>query len=229
MKSKQKRQLGTILVAGGLVLTLAGGVYELSQYPLRYLLGLETVEPQDPAPVTSNWIIESVPQQEELAELPGQEPEEPPSDEQEDEPLITHDGLLQVGVIKIPVVDRAENILEGVDRAPMRVGVGHMPGTALPGQPGNCVLAGHRTHALLRHLEIVSPGDTVILEDQKNKYTYEVYDNFVVEPTELWITEPDGTRASIVTLFTCTPYMVSTHRMVVRGELVSTEPLDSTS
>lgn len=210
---KQKRMPGYILLATGAVLLLAGLLYEGLHYPWGALFGRESV-PMPPAPISDTWITESV-AADTPDELPGEDPEGDTADPE---------TVMQAGVIQIPRLNAADNIVEGVDQPALRLGVGHWPGTALPGQPGNCVLAGHRPRDLLRHLELVAEGDTILLSDQDNVYTYQVFQNITVEPTALWITEPVEGRSVVMTLFTCTPYMVSTHRMVVQAELVETEP-----
>ena len=198
----------------GITLAAAGLLYEGVHYPWGALLGWQTV-PADPAPVSDVWVEASAPEGQ-LEILPGEETEDTPIAESEP---------IQAGVIKIPRLKAADNIVEGVDQPALRLGVGHMGGTALPGQAGNCVLAGHRPRDLLRHLELVKTGDTILLSDQENRYTYEVFRTLTVEPTEFWITEPVEGRDAVVTLFTCTPYMVSTHRLVVQAELTETAPL----
>ena len=209
-----KRRWGKWIFLLGLSLAAAGLLYEGMHYPWGALLGRQAV-PDDPAPVSDTWVETSAPEQP-LTVLPGEEAENEPAADAEP---------MQAGIIKIPRLQAADNIVEGVDQPALRLGVGHMGGTALPGQTGNCVLAGHRPRDLLRHLDLVETGDTILLSDQENRYTYEVFRTMTVEPTEFWITEPVEGRDAVVTLFTCTPYMVSTHRLVVQAELTETAPL----
>ncbi|MDY3617826.1 sortase [Agathobaculum sp.] len=213
MAKNSRKKLERGLLITGLALAVIGLVYEGANYPWGVLFGQQSV-PDDPAPVSAEW-VETSNAEESVVYLPGEEGYD------EAEPA---EAPLQAGVIKIPRLELADNIVEGVDQPSLKLGVGHMPGTALPGQSGNCVLAGHRPRALLRHLDMIGENDQILLSDQDNVYTYEVFRTLTVEPTEVWVTEPVDGRESVMTLFTCTPYMVSTHRLVVQAELVSSEP-----
>jgi sortase A len=113
-------------------------------------------------------------------------------------------------------------------------GVVHYRQTALPGQVGNFAVAGHRaTHGQpFANLNLLRPGDRVIVETQDAIYTY-VVDNdpnrTIVMPTDVWVIEPvpghpqtTPTKA-LLTLTTCNPRWNSSHRMIVFGHLVSTK------
>ncbi len=112
-------------------------------------------------------------------------------------------------------------------------GVVHYRQTALPGQVGNFAVAGHRaTHGQpFANLNLLRPGDLVIVETEAAVYTY-VVDNdpnrTIVLPTDVWVIGPvpghpqaTPTRA-LITLTTCNPRWNSSHRMIVFGHLVST-------
>jgi len=66
-----------------------------------------------------------------------------------------------------------------------------MPGTALPGQPGNAVISGHRTTygAPFHDLDRVAAGDLVTVTTVTGTHVYQVVEARVVRPTEMWVTE----------------------------------------
>lgn len=134
----------------------------------------------------------------------------------------TPNGLEVMGIVSIPKIDINLMLVEGVTRQALKFAVGHMPGTAMPGEVGNCALAGHRSYTFgeyFNRLDEVEVGDEIQITRGKETYTYKVYESFLVEPTEVWVTEPIEDK-KIVTLITCHPVVKATHRLIVRGELV---------
>jgi sortase A len=122
--------------------------------------------------------------------------------------------------IEIPGIEVRANIYSGDDWFSMEKGVGHLTGSANPGEQANMVLSAHNDiyGEIFRKIEFLQPGDQVIVEaNNGQRFTYVVTDKQVVEPDETWVLER-GNQA-IVTLITCHPYRVDTHRMVVFAEL----------
>jgi len=124
------------------------------------------------------------------------------------------------GRIEIPVIDLDKVIFEGVDRATLKKGPGHMPWTPLPGQPGNAVISGHRTTygAPFFNLDEVSIGDEIIVETTLGRHVYEVREILIVKPTDVWVTDPK--RGAWLTLTTCTPRYSAKERLIVQAELI---------
>jgi LPXTG-site transpeptidase (sortase) family protein len=122
------------------------------------------------------------------------------------------DGL---GSIEIPRIGVALPFREGIDMPILDRGPGHWPGTALPGQPGNVVLAGHRVshNADFRHLDALSPGDAVIFTTASGRFEYHVTSVEIVDPNALWIV--DQTATATATLFACHPPGSVSQRIVV--------------
>ncbi len=120
---------------------------------------------------------------------------------------------LDAPLVEMADVDDRENL----DRGPA-----HLAGSALPGQPGNCVIAGHRTtysHPFLS-LDEMREGDAVLLVDLARKeYLYEVVEVLIVLPGDVWVMEP--TPEPSVTLIACHPLFSARNRIVVRGVLRS--------
>jgi sortase A len=125
-----------------------------------------------------------------------------------------------VGRIRIPAASVDWTVVEGVGTADLRRGAGHMPGTALPGQPGNAVISGHRTTygAPFHNLDRVAPGDLVTVTTVTGTHVYQVVEARVVRPSEMWVTEQ--WRGSWLTLTTCHPRFSSRERLVVFARLV---------
>lgn len=112
-------------------------------------------------------------------------------------------------------------VFEGVDGPTLEKGPGHMPGTPLPGQPGNSVISGHRTTygRPFHDLDRLEPGDVIEVETAIGKHVYEVRELFVVAPTDVWVT--DEKEGGWLTLTTCNPKYSARERLIVSAELVS--------
>lgn len=100
--------------------------------------------------------------------------------------------------------------------------VGHHAGSAVPGEPGNVVLSGHISSpnegAVFRHLPRIKIDDGVIVFSAQQPHLYRVFDIQVYPPDALQVL--DQTSTPIVTLITCVPDGVYSHRLVVRAEAV---------
>jgi sortase A len=126
-----------------------------------------------------------------------------------------------LGRIRIPSAGVDWTVVEGVARANLRSGAGHMPGTALPGEPGNAVVSGHRTTygAPFAHLDRLVPGDEITVETATGAHTYAVVETRVVRSTETWVT--GQWRGAWLTLTTCHPRYSAAERLVVFAHLVA--------
>ncbi|WP_287154417.1 sortase [Candidatus Solincola tengchongensis] len=145
----------------------------------------------------------------------------PPAPERE--PVAVGDGIARLLVSRLGL-DAIVVELEGLeDTENLKRGPGHIPGTAYPGQVGNCVISGHRTTygAPFRHIEQLRPGDEIVLETAEARYTYLVYEQRVVLPTDLTVLEQGEERE--VTLTACHPWYSASRRVVVKGRLERTE------
>lgn len=97
-------------------------------------------------------------------------------------------------------------VLEGTGTAALRRGVGHVPGTALPGARGTIGQAGHRD-SVLRPLERIRRSDTVTLTTPGTRYRHRIVGTAVVPPTETEVLDhPPGDRSERLTLITCDPF-----------------------
>jgi sortase A len=111
-------------------------------------------------------------------------------------------------------------VIEGVGRESLALGPGHLSGSALPGQPENCVIAGHRDGAFLR-LGSVRIGDVVDVQGVRGLARYRVFSIEVLDGGDTRPLAPAG--RPMLTLVTCYPMHSigpASERLVVRGELV---------
>lgn len=124
-----------------------------------------------------------------------------------------------VARIVIPAIGLDEDVHQGMTLTAINRGPSHWPGTALPGQLGNVVIAGHRTTygKPFRDLDRLQPGDPVIFRTGEGTFVYTVTRTEVVTPDEVHIA--DQTVAYTSTLFACHPPGSAAYRIVVRLEL----------
>ncbi|ERI94607.1 sortase family protein [Clostridiales bacterium oral taxon 876 str. F0540] len=133
----------------------------------------------------------------------------------------TEDVNGAIGIMKIPKIDLKVAIGEGVDNNTLKYAVGHFEGTAMAGEKGNFAVAGHRSYTYSEYfnrLDEVNIGDEIIVKTKKGEFTYKVNEKKVVEPTEVSVL--DKTKDATITLVTCTPIRVATHRLIIKGKLV---------
>lgn len=128
-----------------------------------------------------------------------------------------------VGQILIPKINVKLPIMNGATFANMKVGAAWMKETTPIGQNGNTAIAAHRNLTYGRNfnrLAEMAIGDEIILIAEGKEYKYIVYNIVVVEPTDVSVLRGKKSE-SIVTLITCTPIKVATHRLIVQGRLVN--------
>lgn len=128
-----------------------------------------------------------------------------------------------VGHIVIRRVGISAVVAEGSDEATLRRAVGHIAGTALPSEPGNVGLAGHRD-TFFRALRNIRAGDLIVLTTPRGEFQYSVVSMKVVKPQALDVLDP--TAGEILTLVTCYPfYFVGSapNRFIVRAERVRSQ------
>jgi sortase A len=127
-----------------------------------------------------------------------------------------------IGIMKIPKIDLKVAIGEGVDNETLKFAVGHFEGTAMAGEKGNFCVAGHRSYTYSEYfnrLDEVKNGDEIIVQTKKGEFKYKVYEIKVVEPSEVSVL--DATKDATLTLVTCTPVRVATHRLIVKARLTT--------
>lgn len=128
-----------------------------------------------------------------------------------------------LGTIRIPAIGLEWALGEGMTLTAIDRGPAHWPGTARPGELGNVVIAGHRTTngAPFRQLHELEPGDEIVFDMGVETHRYAVTETLIVFPEDVWIA--DQSPEHLVTLFACHPPGSARNRIVVRGELVSSD------
>lgn len=129
-----------------------------------------------------------------------------------------------MGYIDIPKIDVMLPIYHGIDESILQVAVGHIPGTSLPvgGKGSHCVVSGHRglpSARLFTDIDKLVEGDTFTITVLNKTLTYEVDQIRTVLPTDLSDLQIEKGK-DYVTLVTCTPYGINTHRLLVRGHRI---------
>ena len=125
--------------------------------------------------------------------------------------------------LTIPRVGLSAIIMQGSDDSILRVGVGHIETTPLPGERGNIAIAGHRD-TFFRPLRDVQVGDDIMLDTPDARIHYRVSWFRVVNPDEIGVIGP--TTEAALTLVTCYPFSFigsAPDRFVVRALLVDDE------
>lgn len=125
-------------------------------------------------------------------------------------------GLL--GRLEIPRLGLSAILIEGDDAKTLRRAVGHIPGTSLPGQPGNVALSGHRD-TFFRPLRNIRENDILVVTTLQGEYRYRVVSTRIVAPDNVAVLDP-GT-GEILTLVTCYPFYfvgAAPDRFIVRAE-----------
>ena len=137
------------------------------------------------------------------------------------ESLLNLNGDSMMGYVEIPVIGESIPIYHYTTEESLEKGAGHLFGSSLPvgGPDTHCIISAHRglpSAKLFTDLNLVKEGDVFYLHVLNRVLAYEVDQIQTVLPEEtssLAITEGED----YVTLVTCTPYAVNTHRILVRG------------
>ena len=108
-----------------------------------------------------------------------------------------------IGILRIPKIDVEVPVLEGTDELTLNRGVGHVAGTANPGQNGNVAIAGHRD-GFFRGLKDVAVGDKIELTTLQGTETFVIDRITIVEPSDVSVLQPRS--HSSLTLITCYPF-----------------------
>jgi len=125
-----------------------------------------------------------------------------------------------VGRLAIPRLSLSVVVVEGVEERDLEKAAGHIPGTALPGEPGNVGIAAHRD-TFFRPLRAIRPSDAITLSTRAGNYRYRVVSTKVVSPSDIHVLDPTGQDA--LTLVTCFPFSYigpAPKRFIVRAERI---------
>lgn len=132
-----------------------------------------------------------------------------------------------MGTLEISGIGVDLPIYHGTSDNVLSKGVGHLENSSLPmGNKGeHSVLTAHRglpSSKLFRHVDDMNVGDEFTVQILDELLTYKVFDVNIVLPNETdWLQTDE--KKNLVTLLSCEPYMINTHRMLITGELISKE------
>ncbi|HUQ95343.1 MAG TPA: class D sortase [Bryobacteraceae bacterium] len=119
--------------------------------------------------------------------------------------------------MEVPRLKLSAVVFEGTDDRTLNKGVGHLPGSALPGQTGNVVLAAHRD-TYFRALENIRRNDHIKVITPQGPKTYLVESTAIVTPKTVEVTK--ATSTPTLTLITCYPFRYvgsAPYRFIVKG------------
>src|SRR5262249_23621796 len=108
-----------------------------------------------------------------------------------------------LGRFTIPRLGLSSMVREGDDETTLSLALGHIPGTALPGQKGNVGVAGHRD-PVFRALRQIQKDDVIQFETLQGTHFYEVDSTRIVQPDDVAVLKPG--KAPSLTLVTCYPF-----------------------
>ena len=139
--------------------------------------------------------------------------------------ILNIDGTM--GYIEIPKIDVNLPIFHGTSEAVLKKGVGHIETTPLPigGEGNHSVLSAHRglpSAKLFTDLDKLEIGDVFMIKMLTETLVYKINQIKVVEPTDTQYLQAEEGE-DYITLITCTPYAINTHRMLVRGTRMDTD------
>ena len=142
---------------------------------------------------------------------------------------VTGTGIM--AYIDIPSIKVSLPIYHGTNEGILQIAIGHIEGSSLPvgGKSTHCVISGHRglpSAKLFTDLDKLTEGDTFEIRVLNETLTYEVDQILIVKPDDVTALGIEEDKDQ-VTLVTCTPYGINSHRLLVRGHRIATK--DKTS
>ena len=146
------------------------------------------------------------------------------TEEKKYEELLNIHGTDIMGSLEIPKIQVELPIYHGTEDEVLSNGIGHLEGTSLPigGENTHSVLTGHRglpSSKLLVRLDEMKIGDLIFIHTYKEVMAYKVEDIMVVKPEDTAWMEIKGEK-DLVSLVTCTPFGINSHRLIVTGHRV---------
>lgn len=138
---------------------------------------------------------------------------------------LNEDGVM--GSLEIPKIHVYLPIYHGTSAESLRRGVGHLEGSSFPigGESTHSILTGHRglpQAELFTDLDQLEEGDVFYIHILEETLAYEIYEIETVEPENVEsLTIQEG--RDLVTLVTCTPYGINSHRMLVHAQRIPYE------
>lgn len=133
-----------------------------------------------------------------------------------------------IGRIEVPRLGISVAVVEGSGADVLSRAAGHIPGTGLPGQPGNIGISAHRD-TFFRPLRNVRGGDVITIATLRGEYRYRVVSTKIVSPDDVGVL--DAGAGEVLTLVTCYPFYfigAAPSRFIVRAQRVPSVTADGT-
>ncbi len=130
-------------------------------------------------------------------------------------PPVAANGV--IGLLDIPRLGISVMVVEGVGSKSLRRAAGHIPGTALPGQPGNAGISAHRD-TFFRPLRNIRRNDVITINTVLGEYRYRVVSTRIVSPSDVEVL--DSGDEEVLTVVTCYPFYfvgAAPNRFIVRA------------
>ena len=181
----------------------------------------QTMEKEDEKEIEEKW-RQANEYNEMLFQVKGGLVEE--TEEKKYEELLNIHGTDIMGSLEIPKIQVELPIYHGTEDEVLSNGIGHLEGTSLPigGENTHSVLTGHRglpSSKLLVRLDEMKIGDLFFIHTYKEVMAYKVEEIMVVKPEDTAWMEIKGEK-DLVSLVTCTPFGINSHRLIVTGHRV---------
>lgn len=148
---------------------------------------------------------------------------EPPAMETPEDEQTERTEIIGLGILEIEKIGLRLPVAEGATKTTLKVAVGHVSETAAIGQDGNAVIAGHRSYTrgeYFNRLDELAVGDSVMYTTKDGTvYHFEVIEVRTLEPSDSSVFDIRAGECDL-TLYTCTPVRVASHRLAVRCKLV---------
>jgi sortase A len=160
--------------------------------------------------------------------LPSVKAAKPPETKNEENPNTSESSKKKamekgvIGKMSISKINLESMMVPGVTQKDLQNAIGWMTTTSFPGEKGNTVMAGHRSHTygqFFHRLNEVEKGDTVKVETTSGPILYRVYEKTVVKPDNLSVL--DAKKEEEITLITCEPLYSDEFRLIVRAERIN--------
>jgi len=143
------------------------------------------------------------------------------------EPLPDNDfpnAITGICILTIEAIDLRLPVASDIEYATLRIAPGRVPQTAQVGDIGNAVIAGHRNYtfgSMFNRLGEIEVGDIVQYQARNGEMMeFAIFDIAVIEPhDQIAFIQP--VNESIITLYTCTPVRVASHRLIIRARRIS--------
>lgn len=213
------KKISTLLIIAGLAIAAFPYIntYFEQREEARLMAALENqVQPQE----------ETVEAYQALQEMFVSYEEEDQGYQAQEEVEIPQDGKL-LGRLEIPRINAQMPVVQGASDENLKTAAALLDGTSPIGSIGNAAIAAHRSHTYGRffnRLNEVEVGDLIIVTTPEAVYTYQAYEIKIVEPTDLSVLNRNSTHR-VITLITCDPIYVATHRLIIHGVLISEEKM----